>query len=60
MQNFQLDVETGSERIVEPFGDDVWNLIDDIFHTVTREIIEYAESIEMSGCVFRRARRSDK
>jgi len=36
----------GSERIAESFGDDLWNQIDDVFHRVTREIVEYAESVE--------------
>ncbi|ELZ40587.1 transposase, IS605 OrfB family protein [Halorubrum californiense DSM 19288] len=35
-----------SERIAGSFGDDLWNQIDDIFHTVTREVVEYAESVE--------------
>jgi len=36
----------GSERIAESFGDDLWNQIDNVFHRVTREVVEYAESIE--------------
>ncbi|MBX0297204.1 RNA-guided endonuclease TnpB family protein [Haloarcula nitratireducens] len=36
----------GSERIAQSFGDDLWNRIDDVFHRVTREVIEYAESVE--------------
>ena len=36
----------GSERIVESFGDDVWNQIDDVFHRVTREVVEHAESVK--------------
>ncbi|PSQ57850.1 transposase [Halobacteriales archaeon SW_8_68_21] len=36
----------GSERIAESFGDDLWNQIDDVFHRVTREVVEYAESVE--------------
>jgi IS605 OrfB family transposase len=36
----------GSERIVASFGDDLWNQIDDVFHRVTREVVEYAESVE--------------
>ena len=35
-----------SERIAESFGDDLWNQIDDVFHRVTREVVEYAESVE--------------
>ncbi|MDB2271416.1 transposase [Halorubrum ezzemoulense] len=36
----------GSERIAESFGDDLWNQIDDVFHRVTREVVEYAESVK--------------
>ncbi|QAY21866.1 RNA-guided endonuclease InsQ/TnpB family protein [Halorubrum ezzemoulense] len=36
----------GSEHIPESFGEDVWNQIDDLFHRVTREVVEYAESVE--------------
>ncbi|MGB9963309.1 RNA-guided endonuclease TnpB family protein (plasmid) [Halobacterium sp. MBLA0001] len=36
----------GSERIAESYGDDLWAQIDDILHTVTREVIQYAESIQ--------------
>jgi len=36
----------GSERIAESFGDNIWNQIDDVFHRVTREVVEYAESVE--------------
>jgi len=36
----------GSERIAESFGDDLWNQIDGVLHTFTREIVEYAESVE--------------
>ncbi|GAB3330589.1 hypothetical protein GCM10027355_36830 [Haloplanus salinarum] len=36
----------GSERIAESFGDDLWTQIDDVFHRVTREVVEYAESVE--------------
>jgi len=36
----------GSERIAESFGDDLWNQIDDVFHRVTREVVDYAESVK--------------
>ena len=36
----------GSERIVESYGDALWDQIDDVFHRVTREVVEYAESVE--------------
>ena len=36
----------GSERIAASYGDTVWNQIDDVFHRVTREVVEYAESVE--------------
>ncbi|MBX0297112.1 RNA-guided endonuclease TnpB family protein [Haloarcula nitratireducens] len=36
----------GSDRLAESFGDDLWNRIDDVFHRVTREVIEHAESVE--------------
>ncbi|ERG87984.1 MAG: transposase, IS605 OrfB family, central region [halophilic archaeon J07HX5] len=36
----------GSKRIAESFGDDLWNQIDDVFHRVTREVVEYTESVE--------------
>jgi len=36
----------GSERIAESFGDDLWNQIDDVFHRVTRGIVDYAESVK--------------
>ncbi|TQQ78510.1 transposase [Halonotius terrestris] len=35
-----------SERIADTFGDELWAQIDDILHTVTREVVEYAESVE--------------
>jgi putative transposase len=38
--------ERGSERLAESYGDDLWAQIDDVFHRVTREVIEYAESIQ--------------
>jgi putative transposase len=38
--------ERGSERLAESFGDDLWNQIDDVFHRATREVVEYAESVE--------------
>jgi len=36
----------GSDRIVDSFGDVLWDQIDDLFHRVTREVVEYAESVE--------------
>ncbi|ADD07625.1 IS1341-type transposase ISNma12 (plasmid) [Natrialba magadii ATCC 43099] len=36
----------GSERIAESYGDTLWSQIDNLFHRVTREVIEYAESVE--------------
>jgi IS605 OrfB family transposase len=33
----------GSERIAESYGDALWDQIDDVFHRVTREAVEYAE-----------------
>jgi IS605 OrfB family transposase len=36
----------GSERIAESYGDSLWDQIDDVFHRVTREVVEYAESVE--------------
>nr|WP_267164326.1 transposase [Halovenus salina] len=36
----------GSERIAESYGDVLWDQIDDIFHRVTREVVDYAESVE--------------
>ena len=36
----------GSECIAESFGDDLWRQTDDVFHRVTREVVEYAESVE--------------
>jgi len=36
----------GSERIAESYGDALWGQIDDVFHCVTREVVEYAESVE--------------
>mgnify|MGYP000403795916 FL=1 len=35
-----------SERIADTFGDGLWAQIDDILHTVTRGVVEYAESVE--------------
>lgn len=35
-----------SERIAESYGDTLWDRIDDVFHRVTREVVEYAESAE--------------
>ena len=35
-----------SERIAESYGDALWDRIDDVFHRVTREVVEYAESAE--------------
>lgn len=36
----------GSERIAESYGDALWDQIDDVFHCVTREVVEYAESVD--------------
>ncbi|PSQ17071.1 transposase [Halobacteriales archaeon QS_8_69_26] len=36
----------GSERIAEYYGDALWDRIDDVFHRVTSEVVEYAESVE--------------
>nr|WP_267161514.1 transposase [Halovenus salina] len=36
----------GSERIAESYGDALWDQIDDVFHRVTREVVDYAESVE--------------
>ena len=36
----------GSERIAASYGDALWDQIDDRFHRVTREVVEYAESVE--------------
>jgi IS605 OrfB family transposase len=36
----------GSERIAESYGDTLWDQIDDVFHRVTREVVEYAKSVE--------------
>ncbi|RKS75853.1 transposase [Haloarcula quadrata] len=38
--------QRGSERIADSFGDSLWDQIDDVFHRVTREVVEYAESVE--------------
>ncbi len=38
--------QRGSERIAESYGDSLWDQIDDVFHRVTREVVEYAESVE--------------
>ena len=36
----------GSERIAESYGDALWDQIDDVFHRITREVVEYAKSVE--------------
>ncbi len=36
----------GSERIAESYGDALWDRIDNVFHRVTHEVVEYAESVE--------------
>lgn len=38
--------QRGSERIAESFGDSLWRQIDDILHTVTSEVVEYAARFE--------------
>jgi len=41
----------GSERIAESYGESLWNQIDDVFHRVTCEVVDYAESVENSVLV---------
>ena len=36
----------GSKRIAESYGDALWDQIDDVFHRVTREVVDYAKSVE--------------
>jgi len=36
----------GSEKLLEGRGDEIWRRIDDIVHTVTRRVVEYAEEFE--------------
>jgi len=36
----------GSDRIAASYGESLWKQIDDVFHRVTREVVEYAESVE--------------
>ncbi|WP_312911954.1 RNA-guided endonuclease InsQ/TnpB family protein [Natronosalvus caseinilyticus] len=36
----------GSERIAESYGDSLWRQIDDILHTVTSEVVAYADQFE--------------
>ncbi|OSO89365.1 transposase [Halorubrum ezzemoulense DSM 17463] len=36
----------GSERIADSFGDALWDQIDDVFHRVTSEVVDYAESVD--------------
>jgi IS605 OrfB family transposase len=36
----------GSERIAESYGDALWDQIDHVFHHVTREVVDYAESVD--------------
>ncbi len=36
----------GSERIVGSFGNTPWDQIDDVFHRVTCEVVEYVEYVE--------------
>jgi len=38
--------ERGSEKLLEERGDEIWRRIDDIIHTVTRRVVEYAERLE--------------
>ncbi len=38
--------QRGSERIAESYGESLWDQIDDVFHRVTREVVEYAGSVE--------------
>ncbi|MDY6776364.1 MAG: transposase [Halobacteria archaeon] len=43
--------ERGSEKLLEERGDEIWRRIDDIIHTVTRRVVEYAERFEDSALV---------
>ena len=36
----------GSERLAESYGDELWRHIDHILHTVTSEVIAYADQLE--------------
>lgn len=38
--------QRGSRRIVDEFGDRLWRRIDDILHTVSAEVVEYAARFE--------------
>lgn len=38
--------QRGSRRIAESFGDHLWRRIDDILHTVSSEVVEYAARFE--------------
>ena len=38
--------QRGSERIAEAYGDSLWRQIDDILHTVTSEVVAYADQFE--------------
>ena len=38
--------QRGSERIAATYGDSLWRQIDDIFHTVTSEVVAYADQFE--------------
>jgi len=38
--------ERGSEKLLEERGDEIWRRIDNIVHTVTRRVVEYAERFE--------------
>lgn len=38
--------ERGSERLAEEYGDELWARIDDILHTVSRGIVEYAQQVD--------------
>ncbi|MFB6284293.1 MAG: RNA-guided endonuclease InsQ/TnpB family protein [Halobacteria archaeon] len=38
--------ERGSKKLVKEIGDKIWRQIDDIIHTVTRRVVEYADEID--------------
>ena len=38
--------QRGSERIAESYGDELWRHIDHILHTVTSEVVAYADQFE--------------
>ncbi len=38
--------ERDSERLAEEYGDELWTRIDDILHTVSSDIVEYAQQVD--------------